>query len=134
MPAGYQSIYVPGVDEDHPPNEDEPLPTFNDTYTILDPKMALPFAVHELPAKPDTADTPDTPSRQVVEYKLDVEEARKKAQAACDICGQARAVVYSPLLNAKARRWETWWRKAVTSPCPSPLQLFLGPSSSFLST
>jgi len=37
----------------------------------------------------------------VVQYQLDVNEARKKAQAACDVCGQGRAVVYSPLINAK---------------------------------
>jgi len=57
-------------------------PVFNDTYTLLDPELALPT--------------------HIVEYQLDVDEARKKSQAACDICGQGRAVVYSPLTNLKA--------------------------------
>ena len=93
---------------------------FNDTYTLLDPELALPT--------------------HIVEYQLDVDEvlprhsesstapvllgshlclrceARKKAQAACDICGQGRAVVYSPLTNLKVLEREPFKTPPVDPP------------------
>jgi len=88
MPHRYHSVYVPGRPATDVAfgdiQEEQKLitpPVFNDTYTLLDPKLLLPT--------------------HVVEYQLDVDQARKRSQDLCDMCGQARAVVYSVQINAK---------------------------------